>query len=50
VILRWHLQHGIVAIPKSSDEQRIVSNADLGGFELADEDMSRLDALGSAPG
>jgi diketogulonate reductase-like aldo/keto reductase len=47
VILRWHLQHGVVAIPKSQDEQRIAANADLAGFELSDEDMAQLDALGS---
>jgi diketogulonate reductase-like aldo/keto reductase len=46
VILRWHLQHGIVAIPKSQDEQRITANADLGGFELSAADMTALDALG----
>jgi diketogulonate reductase-like aldo/keto reductase len=47
VILRWHLQHGIVAIPKSQDEQRIASNADLGGFELSGKDMAVLDGLGA---
>ena len=46
VILRWHLQHEIVVIPKSSDRSRIASNADLDDFELADEDMATLDALG----
>lgn len=44
VILRWHLQHGVVAIPKSSREDRIASNLDL-DFELAAEDMAALDAL-----
>jgi 2,5-diketo-D-gluconate reductase A len=43
VILRWHLQHEIVAIPKSQDEQRIESNADLAGFELSAADMEQLD-------
>ena len=46
VIIRWHLQHGIVVIPKSQDDQRIASNADVGGFELSEQDMSRLDSLG----
>ncbi|MDT7539069.1 MAG: 2,5-diketo-D-gluconate reductase [Actinomycetota bacterium] len=45
VILRWHLQHGIVAIPKSQDEQRIAANADL-GFSLSEADMELLDGLG----
>ena len=46
VILRWHLQHGVVAIPKSQDEQRIAANADLASFELSDADMALLDGLG----
>jgi diketogulonate reductase-like aldo/keto reductase len=46
VILRWHLQHEVVAIPKSVSEERIVANADLGGFELSVEDMALLDSLG----
>lgn len=48
VVLRWHLQHGIVSIPKSATPQRIRENADLGGFELSAEDMAALDALGPA--
>ncbi|HEX6247776.1 MAG TPA: aldo/keto reductase [Nocardioidaceae bacterium] len=47
VIVRWHLQHGTIVIPKSAQAERIRSNADVGGFELTDEDMARLDALGS---
>jgi 2,5-diketo-D-gluconate reductase A len=46
VILRWHLQHGIVAIPRSSKADRIRANADLGGFALTDDHMAELDALG----
>lgn len=46
VIIRWHLQHDTVVIPKSSKPDRIRSNADVAGFELSAEDMARLDALG----
>jgi 2,5-diketo-D-gluconate reductase A len=46
VIVRWHLQHGFVAIPKSRDPERIRSNADVAGFELSASDMAALDALG----
>jgi len=46
VIIRWHLQHGIVVIPKSVDPQRMASNADVGGFELAADDVTALDGLG----
>lgn len=46
VIIRWHLQHGVVVIPKSVDPERIRSNADVGAFTLGDDDMASLDALG----
>jgi diketogulonate reductase-like aldo/keto reductase len=47
-IVRWHLQHGVVVIPKSRDHERVRSNADVAGFELSDDDMAALDALGRA--
>jgi diketogulonate reductase-like aldo/keto reductase len=46
VIIRWHLQHGFVVIPKSVNPERIRSNADVAGFTLGDDDMAALDALG----
>jgi 2,5-diketo-D-gluconate reductase A len=46
VIVRWHLQHGIVVIPKSTHEERIRSNAEV-AFELSAEQMAALDALGA---
>ena len=46
VIVRWHVQHGFVVIPKSARQDRIVSNADVGGFTLTADQMSRIDALG----
>lgn len=45
VILRWHVQQDLVAIPKSSDQERQRANMDVFGFELSPEDMSRLRAL-----
>lgn len=50
VIVRWHLQHGIVVIPKSRERGRIVSNADVGDFELSDEQVAEIDALGGSTG
>jgi 2,5-diketo-D-gluconate reductase A len=47
VIIRWHLQHHVVVIPKSVHADRIRSNADVAGFCLTDEDMAILDALGN---
>jgi diketogulonate reductase-like aldo/keto reductase len=46
VIIRWHLQHGVVVIPKSRKADRIRSNADVAGFELSPDDMRAIDALG----
>jgi 2,5-diketo-D-gluconate reductase A len=48
VIIRWHLQHEIVVIPKSVNADRIRSNADVASFELGDGDMAALDALGGS--
>jgi diketogulonate reductase-like aldo/keto reductase len=45
VVLRWHLQHDIAVIPKSSHRDRIESNFALSGFTLDDAEMTRLDAL-----
>lgn len=44
-VLRWHLQHGLVAIPKSVHPSRIRENLDVLGFELTARDMAALDAL-----
>ncbi|NQX46382.1 aldo/keto reductase [Paenibacillus tritici] len=45
IILRWDLQHGIVTIPKSTKEQRIIENASLFDFELSRAEMERIDSL-----
>ena len=46
VLVRWHLQHGVVVIPKSSHEERIRGNADVADLVLTEQDMAELDALG----
>lgn len=45
VILRWDLQNGVVTIPKSTKEHRIVENASVFDFELTKEEMDRIDGL-----
>lgn len=45
VILRWDVQHGIVTIPKSIKEHRIVENASIFDFELSPAEMKQIDAL-----
>jgi diketogulonate reductase-like aldo/keto reductase len=45
VLVRWSLEHEVVAIPKSVREERIRENADVFGFGLDAEDRAALDAL-----
>ncbi|MGG3871868.1 aldo/keto reductase [Brevibacillus laterosporus] len=45
IVLRWHLQNGVVIIPKSVKEHRIKENAALFDFALSDEDMGRINDL-----
>ncbi|WP_285247128.1 aldo/keto reductase [Pseudarthrobacter sp. efr-133-R2A-89] len=45
VMLRWHLQQGRSAIPKSTNPARIAENVDVFGFELSPADLAAIDAL-----
>lgn len=45
VILRWHLQRGIVIIPKSTHFRRMEENFDVFDFELSDKDMEQISTL-----
>jgi 2,5-diketo-D-gluconate reductase A len=45
VILRWHMQHGHIAIPKSARPERMADNIDVFDFELCAEDIASIDAL-----
>lgn len=45
VVLRWHLEHDIVILPRSSRRERIATNFDLEGFDLTQEDVTAIDAL-----
>lgn len=45
VILRWDLQLGVVTIPKSVREARIIENADVFDFQLSAEDIQAIDEL-----
>lgn len=45
VVLRWHIQKGIVAIPKSTHKVRIEENFNVFDFELSDNDMTMIAKL-----
>jgi diketogulonate reductase-like aldo/keto reductase len=45
VMLRWHLQEGRSAIPKSTKPARIAENFDVFDFELASEQVAAIEAL-----
>ncbi len=42
IVLRWHIQEGMVVIPKSVTPERIESNIDVFDFALNDDDMDRI--------
>jgi 2,5-diketo-D-gluconate reductase A len=45
VVIRWHLQHGCVVIPKSSRATRIAENFDVFDFALSEAEMEAIDDL-----
>ena len=57
IVIRWHIEEGLMLFPKSSHAGRIAENFDVFDFRLDAEDMYRLEALddengriGAAPG
>lgn len=48
VMLRWHIQNGIVTIPKSTHIERMEENFNVFDFVLDDEDMAAIAALDTA--
>lgn len=47
VVLRWHLQRGFIAIPKSTTRARILANLDVLGFSLDESEMALVSSLES---
>ena len=50
VVLRWHVQIGSLPIPKSGNPERQRQNLDVFGFELTDEEVAAITALGEPDG
>lgn len=50
IVLRWHIQLGLVAIPKSANPLRIKQNINLFGFELTQDEVESLSALDTGDG
>lgn len=50
VIIRWHLDNGLIAIPKSVTPARIAENFDVFGFSLDQADLDRIAGLDDAEG
>jgi 2,5-diketo-D-gluconate reductase A len=45
VILRWHVQLGLVPIPKSGNAERLRQNLEVFDFELSEEDLAQIDTV-----
>ncbi len=45
VALRWLIERGIVAIPKSMHKERMAANFDIFDFSLSEEDMQAIEPL-----
>jgi 2,5-diketo-D-gluconate reductase A len=50
VVLRWHVQQGLVAIPKSGNPQRIAENLDVFDFELTADEVAAIAGLDRGEG
>jgi Aldo/keto reductases, related to diketogulonate reductase len=45
VVLRWHVQHGVVVIPKSANLVRLAENFDVFNFSLRADEMVEIDSM-----
>lgn len=50
VVIRWHLDNGLIVIPKSATPARIRENFDVFGFSLDQDDMKAIDTLDNKSG
>ena len=45
IVIRWHLQLGLVPIPKTTDRRRLTENIDVFDFTLTEDEMKLLSTL-----
>ncbi|AXH99914.1 aldo/keto reductase [Sporosarcina sp. PTS2304] len=45
IIIRWHIQHHLIVIPKSSTLARVKENSEVADFYLTDDEMAIIDAM-----
>jgi len=50
IVLRWHVQQGLVPIPKSADPRRLSENLDVFGFSLTAEELAAIGGLDTGKG
>jgi 2,5-diketo-D-gluconate reductase A len=50
VVLRWHVQVGLVVIPRSRNPQRMAENLEVFDFELSADDLAAIATLAHGPG
>jgi len=50
IVLRWHFDNGIIAIPKSSTESRILENIDIFNFSLTPSELTILSTIDNING
>jgi len=49
VVVRWHVQQGLVVIPKASSRERLAQNLDVFAFELTPDDLAAIATLSQGP-
>jgi 2,5-diketo-D-gluconate reductase A len=49
-VVRWHLDNGLVVIPKSKNAQRLAENLDVLDFTLDADDLAEIATLDQGPG